>query len=97
MENNFGDIYDPLNGISDLNKGLLITPKNPDITFSDDPLRMLRAIRFATTLNFKLDRKIINSIKDQAERIKIISSERITTEIIKILSSEKPSVGFYQL
>jgi len=97
MEKNFGDIYDPLNGIADLNKGLLITPKDPDVTFSDDPLRMLRAIRFATTLNFKLDNKIIDSIKEQSDRIKIVSSERVTTEIIKILSSEKPSIGFYQL
>jgi len=97
MKDNFGEIYDPLNGISDLNKGLLITPKDPDTTFSDDPLRMLRAIRFATTLNFKLDDKITSSIKKQAERIKIISYERITTEIIKILSSEKPSIGFYKL
>jgi len=96
MDKNFGEIYDPLNGISDLNKGLLITPKDPDITFSDDPLRMLRAIRFATTLNFTLDKKIMKSIKTQAERIKIISSERITAEIIKILSSKKPSIGFYQ-
>ena len=76
---------------------MLITPKDPDVTFSDDPLRMLRAIRFATTLNFKLDNNIINSIKNQADRIKIISLERVTTEIIKILSSEKPSIGFYQL
>ena len=91
MKENFGDIYDPLNGISDLNKGVLITPKDPDVTFSDDPLRMLRAIRFATTLNFKLDNNIINSIKNQADRIKIISLERVTTEIIKILSSESYS------
>ena len=97
MKNNFGEIYDPLNGIADLNKGLLITPKNPDTTFSDDPLRMLRAIRFATTLNFKLDHTIINSIKNQADRIKIISSERVTAEIIKILSSKKPSIGLYKL
>jgi len=97
MEKNFGDIYDPLNGIKDLNKGLLITPKNPDVTFSDDPLRMLRAIRFATTLDFKLDNRIIVSIKNQADRIKIVSLERVTVEIIKILSSGKPSIGFYQL
>ncbi len=97
MKENFGELYDPLNGIADLNKGQLITPKNPDITFSDDPLRMLRAIRFATTLNFTLDKNIIESIKNQADRIEIVSSERVTTEIIKILSSEKPSIGFYQL
>ena len=96
-DNNFGDIYDPLNGISDLNKGKLITPKDPDITFSDDPLRMLRAIRFSTVLNFTLDENIKKSIKSQAKRIKIISFERITAEIIKILSCEKPSKGFYLL
>jgi len=97
MKANFGEIFDPLNGISDLNKGILITPKEPDTTFSDDPLRMLRAIRFATTLKFKIHDSILKSIKKQSSRIKIISYERITAEIIKILSSEKPSIGFYLL
>ena len=97
MKENFGEVYDPLNGINDLNKKILITPKDPDTTFSDDPLRMLRAIRFATTLNFTIDSKIKESIKNQSKRIKIISFERITTEIIKILSSKKPSIGFYLL
>jgi len=97
MKKNLGEIYDPLNGIADLNKGILITPKDPDTTFSDDPLRMLRAIRFATTLNFTIDNKIKESIKKQSDRIKIISYERITAEIIKILSSDKPSIGFYIL
>ena len=97
MKDNFGELYDPLNGIKDLEKKILITPKNPDTTFSDDPLRMLRAIRFATTLDFFIDEKIKESIKRQSGRIKIISFERITVEIIKILSSKKPSKGFYLL
>ena len=97
MKNNFGELYDPLNGIKDLEKKILITPKDPDTTFSDDPLRMLRAIRFATTLDFSIDEKIKESIKRQSGRIKIISFERITVEIIKILSSKKPSKGFYLL
>ena len=97
MKNDFGEIFDPLNGIADLNKGLLITPKDPDTTFSDDPLRMLRGIRFATTLDFTIDNKTKKSIKKQSDRIKIISYERITAEIIKILFSHKPSIGFYLL
>ena len=97
MKDNLGELFDPLNGIADLNKGILITPKDPDTTFSDDPLRMLRAIRFATTLKFKIDDKALESIKKQSHRIKIISYERITAEIIKILSADKPSIGFYLL
>ena len=97
MNKNFGELYDPLNGISDLNKGILKTPKDPDTTFSDDPLRMLRAIRFSTTLDFEIEKNIKISIAKQADRIKIISFERITAEIIKILSSKKPSKGFYLL
>ena len=97
MKENLGEIYDPLKGITDLQNKILITPKDPDTTFSDDPLRMLRAIRFSTTLNFKIDDKIKESIKQQSHRIKIISYERITAEIIKILSCDKPSIGFYLL
>ena len=97
MKKNLGEIYDPLNGISDLNKGILKTPKDPDTTFSDDPLRMLRAIRFSTSLNFDIKANIKKSIANKAERIKIISSERITAEIVKILSCNQPSKGFYLL
>tara|TARA_Y100001970_G_scaffold32791_1_gene40670 strand:+ start:6585 stop:8012 length:1428 start_codon:yes stop_codon:yes gene_type:complete len=97
MKDNLGEIYDPLKGITDLQNKILITPKDPDTTFSDDPLRMLRAIRFSATLNFEIDHKIKESIKEQSHRIKIISYERITAEIIKILSCEKPSIGFYLL
>ena len=93
----FGEIIDPYKGIQDLNKGVLKTPKDPDVTFSDDPLRMLRAIRFAAQLDFKIEKNILNSIIKQADRIKIVSSERITAELIKLLKTKKPSIGFYLL
>ena len=91
----FGKLIDPLGGIRDLNKGLIITPLDPDETFSDDPLRMLRAIRFAAQLDFQIAPNIIESITRIKDRIKIISWERITEEIIKTLKTEKPSTGFY--
>ena len=91
----FGELIDPLGGIKDLNKGLIITPLDPDETFSDDPLRMLRAIRFAAQLRFQIAPNIIESITRIKDRIKIISWERITEEIIKTLKTEKPSIGFY--
>ena len=94
---NFGEIIDPYKGIHDLNKGVLRTPKDPDITFSDDPLRMLRAIRFAAQLDFKIQKNILDSIIKKAERLKIVSSERITAELIKLLKTPKPSIGFYLL
>lgn len=90
----FGDIVDPFNGIEDLEKKLLQTPLDPDITYSDDPLRMLRAIRFATQHHFKIEAKSLASISKNKDRIKIISKERIIDEINKILLSEKPSIGF---
>jgi len=93
----FGDIEDHLGGIKDLNKGIIITPLDPDETFSDDPLRMLRALRFAARLNFQIAPNIIDSIERMNERIKIISAERITDEIIKILKTDKPSIAFYLL
>jgi len=91
---NFGDLVDPFNGIDDLKQQLIQTPLDPDITYSDDPLRMLRAIRFATQLHFKIEPKSLASISKNKKRIKIISSERIIDEINKILLSEKPSIGF---
>ena len=94
-EKEFGKLIDPLGGIKDLNKGLIITPLDPDETFSDDPLRMLRAIRFAAQLRFQIAPNIIESITRIKDRIKIISWERITEEIIKTLNTEKPSIGFY--
>ena len=90
----FGELIDPFNGTSDLKKKIIRTPLNPDVTYSDDPLRMIRAIRFATQLNFKISEPSFQSICKNAERISIISQERITEEVNKILLSEKPSVGF---
>ncbi len=93
-KSDFGELHDPYNGILDLNRGIIQTPLDPDQTFSDDPLRMLRAIRFASQLAFKIDLKIKNSIKNHTQRIDIISAERITAEIYKILDSDVPSEGF---
>jgi len=92
--NHFGELLDPFNGVKDLEDKLIRTPLNPEITFSDDPLRMMRAIRFASQLNFRIDEAAIIAIKTQKERINIVSKERITDELNKIILSEKPSVGF---
>ncbi|MBP5515908.1 MAG: HD domain-containing protein [Bacteroidales bacterium] len=89
----FGELVDPFCGIRDLNEGILRTPLDPDITFSDDPLRMMRAVRFASQLGFIIEEKCFESICRNAERLKIISQERITTELNKIMLSPKPSVG----
>ncbi|MEO1031756.1 MAG: HD domain-containing protein [Bacteroidota bacterium] len=90
----FGTLLDPFNGIADLDKGIIRTPLNPDITYSDDPLRMMRAIRFATQLDFKIEAHSLKAISANKDRIKIISKERIVTELHKILESDKPSIGF---
>ena len=90
----FGELLDPFGGIRDLNLGIIRTPLDPDITFSDDPLRMMRAIRFASQLGFIIQDKTFEAIQRNAERIKIVSTERITTELNKIVLSPKPSVGF---
>jgi putative nucleotidyltransferase with HDIG domain len=94
---NFGELVDPFNGVTDLKNKILKTPLNPDITYSDDPLRMMRAIRFATQLNFEIENESLSSIAKNKERINIISGERIVDELNKILSSEKPSIGFLHL
>ena len=94
---NFGELLDPFNGINDLDLGIIRTPLNPDITYSDDPLRMMRAIRFATQLNFKIEDASLKAITDNKERIKIITKERIVVELNKILESETPSIGFILL
>ncbi|HWB64450.1 MAG TPA: HD domain-containing protein, partial [Chitinophagales bacterium] len=91
---NYGAVIDPFNGIQDLENKIIRTPLAPDITFSDDPLRMMRAIRFATQLNFVIEKETLASIARNCERIKIISQERITDELNKIILSPKPSVGF---
>ena len=89
----FGELHDPYNGVKDLNSGLIRTPLDPDTTFSDDPLRMLRAVRFASQLGFKVDSSVMDSIQRQVDRIEIVSVERVTAEIYKILASPQPSVG----
>ena len=96
-KDNYGELIDPFNGILDLENKIIKTPLNPDITFSDDPLRMLRGIRFAAQLNFKIEENSLSSITKNAHRIKIISGERIVEELNKILLTEKPSVGFLLL
>ncbi|MBF0695246.1 MAG: HD domain-containing protein [Flavobacterium sp.] len=96
-QNNYGLLLDPFDGVSDLNRKIIRTPLDPSITFSDDPLRMLRAIRFAAQLNFTIDQTAITSITENASRIKIISGERIVDELNKILSTDTPSIGFLLL
>ena len=93
-KNDYGKLIDPFNGQQDLKKKIIRTPLEPLQTFSDDPLRMMRAIRFATQLNFNIEEKTLQAIKDNAFRINIISQERITDELNKVISSPKPSVGF---
>ena len=93
-EKSFGKLIDPFDGISDIEKGIIRTPLEPLQTFSDDPLRMMRAIRFSSQLGFTIEEKTFQAIKDEADRISIVSQERITDELIKIIDSPIPSIGF---
>lgn len=90
---NFGELIDPFNGREDMQNKILRTPLEPAQTYSDDPLRMMRAIRFASVLHFEIEKNSLEAIKQEAERIKIVSMERIMVEFNKIMLSEKPSVG----
>jgi poly(A) polymerase len=96
-ERSFGQLLDPFNGIADLEAKVIRTPLNPLETFSDDPLRMMRAIRFASQLNFGIDPLAFQAIRETKERITIVSKERITDELNKIILSQKPSIGFKYL
>ncbi|MBK7181976.1 MAG: HD domain-containing protein [Bacteroidetes bacterium] len=91
---NYGELLDPFNGIKDMQFTTIRTPLNPDITYSDDPLRMMRAIRFATQLDYTIEHESLASITRNKERIKIISKERISDELNKIILAKKPSIGF---
>ena len=93
----FGELVDPFNGIADLEDGIIATPLDPEITFSDDPLRMMRCIRFATQLNFQIEEETFDALQRMAERIKIVSGERIEVELNKIMMAPHPSVGFEYL
>jgi poly(A) polymerase len=91
---NYGELVDPFDGLTDLKNGIIRTPVDPEITFSDDPLRMLRAIRFATRLDFKIESNCLKALKNQANRLEIISRERISDELNKIILTKTPSRGF---
>ena len=93
-EDSFGQLLDPFNGLEDLKHKTIRTPLEPDVTYSDDPLRMLRAIRFASQLDFKIEKHSLEAITKNKDRIRIISKERVVDELNKILLSPKPSVGF---
>lgn len=93
----WGELLDPFDGIGDMKRGLIRTPLDPNITFSDDPLRMMRAVRFATQLGFEIEQGTFTAIKRNAYRIKIITRERIADELMKIMRSAKPSTGFFLL
>ncbi len=93
-EKNFGELMDPFNGVQDLHDKIIRTPLDPEITFSDDPLRMMRAIRFACQLHFTIDTEALRAINKNRRRIEIVSMERITDELNKIILSSKPSIGF---
>ncbi len=93
----FGELVDPFDGVYDMEDGIISTPLDPDVTFSDDPLRMMRCVRFATQLNFQIEPETYEALSRNADRLKIISGERIADELNKIMLSKHPSSGFYYL
>jgi len=93
-KDNYGKLIDPFDGVNDIEKGIIRTPLDPLQTFSDDPLRMMRAIRFASQLGFEIEEKTFKAIKDDVDRITIVSQERITDELVRIIDSPIPSIGF---
>lgn len=93
-EQNYGELIDTFGGLQDLEAGIIKTPLEPKITFSDDPLRMMRAVRFATQLDFKIEEETFQALKSESSRLEIISQERITDELNKIIRSKQPSIGF---
>ena len=90
----FGELVDPFNGLADLEDGIIATPLDPEVTFSDDPLRMMRCIRFATQLNFQIEDETFEALERMADRIRIVSGERISVELNKIIMAPHPSIGF---
>ena len=94
LNENYGELIDTFGGLEDLKKGIIRTPLDPHVTFSDDPLRMMRAARFATQLNFRIEDKAFKAMRAESSRLSIISQERITDELNKIIKSKKPSIGF---
>ena len=96
-QSRFGELVDPFNGLADLEDGMIATPLDPAITFSDDPLRMMRCIRFATQLNFQIEDETFEALQHMADRIKIVSGERIEVELNKIMMAPHPSIGFEYL
>ncbi|MBR6997781.1 MAG: CCA tRNA nucleotidyltransferase, partial [Prevotella sp.] len=93
----FGQLIDPFNGLADLEDGIIATPLDPEVTFSDDPLRMMRCVRFATQLSFQIEDATFEALERMADRIKIVSMERISVELNKIMLSPTPSRGFVDL
>lgn len=96
-KSNLGELLDPFGGLNHIEEKIIKTPLNPDITYSDDPLRMMRAIRFASQLNFEIEKESLSSIRENRQRIRIVSKERIIDELNKIILSPVPSVGFKHL
>ena len=96
-EGRFGELIDPFNGLADLEDGIIATPLDPEVTFSDDPLRMMRCIRFATQLKFQIEERTFEALEHMADRIKIVSGERIEVELNKIIMADTPSRGFVDL